>query len=283
MMIKSVIFWSLLLGTIVAGFVPSVLKCRSTCLEYTSERDFIDAEILMHQSICTPIRNQIATSHRAKSYKELCLSIDLFPPLTTTDYHMLNHPEQDPPLQIVKVIQWRKKEGDTIRRGDTLVLLQGLDDSVGASHTFPIIKEVIAEQDGVLLKILKAAQDQIVYLDSFSAKMKLRSSPLAIIEPQSFIDIDIDRNTKMDIEVQKEMFDRKRQQKARHKEKQNKAILQQQEQEQADELLRWKAIAEQKSKEALQFLESEQDARQTELVSNFFTYLQAGFNSGRPN
>ena len=246
-------------------------------MEYTSEKDFIDAEILMHQSICTPIRNQIATSHRSKSYKELYLSIDLFPPLTTTDYHMLNHPEQKKPLQRVEVIEWKKKEGDTIRKGDTLALLQGLDDSIGASHAYPIIKEVIADQDGVLLKILKRAQDQIVYFDLFSANMKLRSSPLAIIEPQSFIDIDIDRNTKVDIEVQKEMFDRKRQQKARHKENENK------EQEQADELLRWKAIAEQRSKEALQFLESEQDARQTELVSNFFANLQAGFDSARPN
>ena len=88
---------------------------------------------------------------------------ELFPRLAQrqTNVHKKNNPHvgyvhadqlsENQYNDLVRIMQWEKQVGDTIRKGETILLCEGEESLTGASSSLRVLKDVIAEDDCMLV------------------------------------------------------------------------------------------------------------------------------------
>jgi hypothetical protein len=100
----------------------------------------------------------------------------------------------------IKIMQWEKQIGDTIRKGETILLVEGEDSLMGASSNLRVLKELISDQDGILRDI-KVPSGLVDF-----------HTPLGILEPMDILDVELENDTEcssstaMPRQVQEEAF-----------------------------------------------------------------------------
>ena len=87
----------------------------------------------------------------------------------------------------IRVMQWEKQPGDRINKGDTIVLMEGLDSFMGASSTLKVVKELIATHDGILKDI--KVKSGWVYPHTV----------LALVEPVEILDVEFENTSTAEI------------------------------------------------------------------------------------
>ena len=80
----------------------------------------------------------------------------------------------------IKIMQWEKQVGDRIRAGETILYCEGEESLMGASSNLRVLKELIAEQDGILKEIRVP-----------SGPVSLHTA-LGIIEPLDIMDVEVE-------------------------------------------------------------------------------------------
>jgi hypothetical protein len=202
---------------------------------------FIDVEVLDHQSLPTTTR----TPHTTRTYKELRLPVDIFPSLSvsassTHDEIQQQHRSRFADYQStstvkIKIVEWKKRVGDTIRQGDTIAILERLDTKYGTKET----TEVTSDQDCVLVSTLQHEREEI------KIRKNNKTPILAIFQPLSFLTVEIDINTRVDLQLQNDIQDEKRRKRVKRIQTEQEA-REQGNQIQAKELARFQAEAQRK-------------------------------------
>ena len=96
---------------------------------------------------------------------------------------------QNPSNDLVKIMQWEKQVGDTIRKGETILFVEGEESLTGASSSLRVLKDVIAEDDGKLVEIKVASGSVDV------------NTPIGIMEPiENIIDAELEGAIDAEIE-----------------------------------------------------------------------------------
>jgi hypothetical protein len=218
----------------------------------------IDAEIAVpsYDRRAKPIE-----SRSSKTYQELLLPTKYFRPFVQNNGYGNNLQAHAP--QRIQIVQWMKKEGDSFKKGDTILILEGDDEFLGENHGLRIKKGLIAAEDGILVRIKKFESEIISFHDDFEADIVLRTNSLAIIQSTSFINVEIDSNTLLDVQIQQERHEEQRKTKAKRLAKETTAKNQERF-EKLSELTRWKAEAKQKTRNSEQA--TERNGKDTQLT-----------------
>ena len=181
-------------------------RSRQSFLRAKDDDVIIDVEILDADS-----------DHGTKSASVLKRNIvmitpELFPRLAQrqTNVHKKNNPHvgyvhadqlsENQSNDLVRIMQWEKQVGDTIRKGETILLCEGEESLTGASSSLRVLKDVIAEDDCMLVEI-KVASGPVDF-----------HTPLGFVEPLENI-IEADLEGAIDAEIESENTDNKSNQK----------------------------------------------------------------------
>ncbi|CAJ1966021.1 unnamed protein product [Cylindrotheca closterium] len=215
----------------------------STALRYQDDA-FVDVEVLSHQKIDL-LRSQSRTTSESKddgtssaeaiiSYREIRIPLDWYPErqivvgreedgaegsTACSAYRLKEGTRIESHTTMVKVVEWKKQPGDVVTQGDIMVILQKSQiDSYGRTVNKQRI-EVASKEDGIL-KTIVIPQGEELNL----RKQKSRSL-IALFHPTLFLSIDIDKSTRMDTVLLRQIQQREESENAEVERRESKELI----------------------------------------------------------